>query len=131
MKIAKTVLAAGLLAAGLACGYGSHATTPAAPGAIPNITQLTPNNANAGTTGVMLTVMGTNFASGATINWNGKALVMNAGSTSAQLSAAIPDADLATAGTATVNVQNPGTMGGVYGGGTLPENSNNMTFTIN
>ena len=131
MKIAKTVLLAGLIAVGLACGYSSHSNMPAAPGTMPNITQLVPNNATHGMTGQNLTVMGTNFTSNATINWNGKALTMTPGGTGSQLTAAIPDSDLASQGTASVTVTNPGTPGGIYGGGTLPETSNMMTFTIN
>jgi hypothetical protein len=130
MRIAKTLLLTGLIMAGLACGY-SHSTTPAAPGTMPNIVQLVPDNANHGSTGMSLTVMGTSFATNATINWKGTALKMNAGGTAGQLSAAIPDADLANAGSASITVTNPGTPGGVYGGGTLPETSNSMTFTIN
>jgi hypothetical protein len=130
MKIVQILVTAVLLAAGMACGY-SHSTTPAAPGTMPNITQLVPDNALHGATGVTLTVMGANFTSAATINWNGKALKMNAGASGSQLTAAIPDTDLSNTGTAAVTVTNPGTPGGVYGGGTLPETSNSMTFTIN
>jgi hypothetical protein len=37
---------------------------------------------------------------------------------------------IATAGTVSVTVTNPGTPGGQYGGGTMAETSNIMTFTI-
>jgi hypothetical protein len=50
--------------------------------------------------------------------------------TGSQLTAAVPTAALATAATVPVTVTNPATMGGAYGGGTLAENSNSMSFTI-
>jgi hypothetical protein len=131
MKIAKTVLLAALLAVGLACGYSSHATTPATAGTMPNITALAPNNTNSGGPAFVLTVNGTNFNSNATINWNGAAQATTHVS-GGQMTATIPATDIATAGTtATVTVTNPGTQGGIYGGGTMPETSNSMTFTIN
>jgi hypothetical protein len=97
---------------------------------MPNITALMPSNVNAGTTGNSLMVTGARFNGNATINWNGAALttVFVSGS---QLTANIPDANVATKGSAAVTVTNPGTAGGLYGGGTSPETSNGMTFTIN
>ena len=126
----KTIFLAILLAVGAACGYSSKSTTPPAAGAMPNISALVPNNANAGTTGVVLTVNGTSFNGNATINWQGTALTTTHVSAN-QLMTTVPDADVATAGTAAVTVTNPGTPGGIYGGGTSPETSNSMTFTIN
>jgi len=130
MKTTKTIFLAILLAVGAACGYSSKSTTPPAAGAMPNISALVPNNANAGTTGVVLTVNGTSFNGNATINWQGTALTTTHVSAN-QLMTTVPDADVATAGTAAVTVTNPGTPGGIYGGGTSPETSNSMTFTIN
>jgi hypothetical protein len=75
-------------------------------------------------------VTGTNFNSNATINWNGTALT-TAHVSGTQLTATVPDADTATAGTFQVTVTNPGTPGGQYGGGTAAETSNMMTFTVN
>jgi hypothetical protein len=132
MRIAKTVFLAGLLAVGLACGYSAKSMTPPGAGAMPNIAALVPGSANAGASlganGLMVT--GTSFNSNATVSWNGTALAtvfVNA----TQLTATVPDADIASAGTATITVTNPGTAGGIYGGGTSPETSNSMTFTIN
>ena len=86
----------------------------------PAITSLAPSSASAGDSGFTLTVNGSNFASGATVTWNGSDRVttfVNAG----QLTAAILTSDLAVpAGTATVQVRNPG--------GVL---SNTAMFTIN
>jgi hypothetical protein len=130
MKIAKTVFLAGLLAAGLACGYSSKSSTPAIAGTMPNISELAPDSATSGGHAFTLTVNGTNFASNAQINWNGTAQATMAVSAN-QLTANIPATAIETQGTVTVTVTNPGTSGGQYGGGTLAETSNNMTFTIN
>jgi hypothetical protein len=69
------------------------------------------------------------FNTNATINWNATALTTSRVSAN-QLTVTIPNADLATSGTAAVTVTNPGTSGGIYGGGTMAETSNSMTFTI-
>ncbi len=131
MKTLQIMLLTGLAAFAVACGgYGSHSTTPPTPGTVPNVTALVPNNANAGSTKVVLTVNGTSFNSTATINWKGAAITTTYVSGN-QLMAAIPDSDLATSGTAAVTVTNPGTGMGLYGGGTSAETSNSMTFTIN
>jgi hypothetical protein len=130
MRTAKTVLLAGLLAVGLACGYSKHATTPTAAGTMPNITALSPTSVPAGSTNVVVTVNGTNFNGNAAVNLNGAAQTTTHVSAN-QLMANIPDADVTTAGTVTVSVTNPGTAGGIYGGGTSAETSNSMTFTIN
>lgn len=130
MKIVKTILLTVLLAAGLACGYSSKATTPPAAGTTPTIAELMPDNANSGSSGVVLTINGTNFNSNATINWKGAALTTTFVSAS-QLMTTLPDADLTSSGTAAVTVTNPGSPGGIYGGGTQAEISNSMTFTIN
>jgi hypothetical protein len=132
MKNTRTIILATILAAGLACGYSSKPTTPAAAGTMPNIAALVPNSTTTGNTlganGLMVT--GANFNSNATINWNGTALT-TAFVSGTQLTATIPAANVASAGTAAVTVTNPGTPGGVYGGGTAAETSNSMTFTIN
>jgi len=129
MRIANTIVLTLLLAASLACGYSSK-STPATAGTTPNISGLSPNNVDHGSTGVVLTVNGTNFNTNATINWNGTALTTTY-MTAQQLMTTIPNDDLETSGTAAVTVTNPGTSGGQYGGGTLAETSNSMTFTIN
>jgi IPT/TIG domain len=131
MRTVKTVILAGLLAVGLACGYSKPTTTtlPAA-GTMPNISALAPSSMAAGSPSFVLTVNGTNFNSNAAVNWNGAA--QNTSRVSAnQLTATIPAASITTAGTVTVTVTNPGTSGGIYGGGTSAESSNSMTFTIN
>jgi hypothetical protein len=132
MKRFSTILIAALTAFTLACGYSSKATTPPTAGTTPTIAALAPNSVKAGTTGNSFMVTGTNFNSNAAVNWNGAALATTF--TSASLvTAAVPDADVATTGTASVTVTNPGTAGtGAYGsGGTSAETSSPMTFTIN
>jgi IPT/TIG domain len=130
MKIANTVFLAALLALSLACGYSSKAATPPTAGTTPAIAALSPASMNAGGPAFVLTVNGSNFSGNAAINWNGTAQTttwMGAG----QVVAKIPSAAIATAGMVTVTVTNPGTAGGMYGGGTTAETSNSMTFTVN
>jgi len=131
MKIAKSVFLAALLAAGLACGYSKPATTPPAAGTTPTIAELAPNSMTHGMPAFTLTVNGTNFSGTATIYWNGAAETTTIVAPGTQLMTTIPATDIATPGTATVTVTNPGTAGGIYGGGTSSETSAPMTFTIN
>lgn len=128
MTITKTVFLIALLAVGLGCGYSKHATTPAAMGTTPNISALNPDNANANTS-FELIITGTNFNSNATVNFNGAQTPTAV--TSTQITVTIPDTAVMAAGAVMVTVTNPGTPGGIYGGGTAAETSNSMTFTIN
>lgn len=84
----------------------------------PAAASLTPDHATAGAAGLELAVNGTGFAPGATVLWNGSPRP-TLYSSATQLTAAIPAADLAAAGTAAVAVANPD-------GGT----SNPLTFTV-
>ncbi len=84
----------------------------------PSITSISPNQATVGSPGFLLTVNGADFASGATINFNGTVL-STAFLSSTQLSATVTAAQVATIGTKNVFVQNPG-----------PYNSANATFTV-
>ena len=111
-------------------GYGSSSkVTPPQPAVVPTIAQLAPNSASAGSPGFTLTVNGSSFASNAVVNWGGTKPATTF-VTGKQLTAAIPASAIATAGNVSVTVTNPGTPGGQYGGGTLSETSNSMTFTI-
>ena len=84
----------------------------------PTLTTLSPSSAAAGGPDFTLTVNGSNFASGSVVRWNGAP--RNTTFVSAtRLTAAIPAADIAAAGSASVTVQNPGGAG-----------SNTLTFTI-
>lgn len=130
MRIAKTISLITLLAVGLGCGYSKHSTTPPSMGTTPTVSALAPDNVNHGSQSFVLTVNGTNFNGNAAINWNGAAQTTTF-VTASQLTATIPAASVATAGAVMVSVTNPGIPGGIYGGGTSPETSNSMTFTIN
>jgi uncharacterized protein (TIGR03437 family) len=85
----------------------------------PSITSLSPNSAGVGGAAFTLTVNGSGFLSGSTVQWNGSALAtsyLNASQLAASISANL----IASVGSATVTVVNPG--------GTT---SNSVTFTIN
>jgi hypothetical protein len=86
----------------------------------PTITTLSQTTATAGGGAFTLTVNGTNFVNGATVNFGASTPVTTFVSAT-QLSAAITAAEIATAGTVAVTVTNPS------GGGT----SNSVSFTIN
>lgn len=96
-------------------------TSNPTPNPVPAVTTLAPNNGNAGGAAFTLTVNGSNFASNATVRWNGSNRTTNFVSAT-QLTATITAADIASVGTGTVTVFNP-----APGGGT----SNGTTFTIN
>jgi len=84
-----------------------------------SITLLNPSSATAGGAGFTLTVTGTGYISGSVVNWNGVARATNYISAT-QLNTTIQPSDIASAGTASVTVVNPG-----------PVTSNTATFTIN
>ncbi|MBI5653990.1 MAG: hypothetical protein HZC40_26605 [Chloroflexi bacterium] len=96
-------------------GRPLQVTAPIAPA----ITSLAPSSTTAGGAGFTLTVNGSNFINGAIVYWNGSARATTF-IHSAQLTAAIPSADIASAGSINVSVVNPG-------GAT----SNAQTFTVN
>lgn len=131
MKTVSTMLLGTLILITLACGYSSKSTPPVA-GTVPVIAQLSPSSATAGDPAFTLTVNGTNFGTKAVINWNGtvQSTTFVSGS---QLTMSVPSTAVANSGSVQVTVTNPGTQGtGMYGsGGTLPETSTPMTFTIN
>jgi hypothetical protein len=72
----------------------------------PAISALTPSSAPAGSPDFVLTVSGTGFVAGATVNWNGTSRPTFF-SSATSLSASIPAADVARAGLASVTVRNP------------------------
>jgi uncharacterized protein (TIGR03437 family) len=86
----------------------------------PAITSLNPASATASGAAFTLTVNGIGFVAGSTVRWNGSART-TAFISGTQLTAQIPAADIATAGTANVTISNP-----APGGGT----SNAVSFTI-
>lgn len=84
----------------------------------PVISSLSPASAIAGGAAFTLTVNGTGFVSGDTVNWGGTALTATFVSAT-QLTAAIPASLITTAGSASVTVVSPGSV-----------TSNASTFTI-
>jgi|SRR5579863_8249246 len=129
MKLVSSAALVALICLTLACGY-SHSMTPAGAGTMPTISTLSPTSTTAGHAMFVLTINGTNFNGNAVVNWNGTAQTTTPVS-SAQLTISVPASAVATSGSVQVTVTNPGTPGGQYGGGTMPETSNMMTFTIN
>lgn len=87
---------------------------------VPTVTTTTPTSAAVGGQGFAMTVNGTNFVPGAAVQWNGNNRVTTFVSAT-QLTAQIPASDIATSGTATIRVVNPGPGGGA---------SNTVNFTI-
>lgn len=130
MKLLLLTLALATMTVG--CGYSSssQSKTPPAPGTTPVISGLVPNSASHGGPAFTLEVDGSQFSSQATVNFNNTSYAATWVS-SGKLQAMIPASAITTAGTAKVTVTNPGTMGGLYGGGTLPETSAAMNFTVN
>ena len=72
----------------------------------PTLTSLSVDLATAGGPAATITVIGTHFAPGDQVQWNGAA-VKTTYVSSTKLSAAIPASDLATAGAFTITVANP------------------------
>ena len=87
---------------------------------VPVLTALSPTSATVGDAAFTLTVTGSGFVVGSTVNWNGGARPTTFVSAS-QLTAAIQATDVATGGTAQVTVVTP-----APGGGT----SSAVTFTV-
>jgi hypothetical protein len=87
---------------------------------VPALTSISPNSAATGSLAITLTLTGSNFVPGATVQWNGSNRITTVVD-STRLTAQILTSDLTTAGTATVGVVNP-----APGGGT----SNTLNFTI-
>jgi hypothetical protein len=97
------------------CGYGSNYN--AMNGAVPKITQLTPQNVIASSGAFTLTIEGSGFSSGSTVYWNTIALAPTVDSAT-QLTTAISAAMVANAGAVSIYVH---TAGG---------NSNTMMFNV-
>jgi hypothetical protein len=126
MKLLMMIL---LAATAVGCGYSKPATTPPQPGTMPAIAQLTPASTAAGSGDFPLTVQGTNFNSNAVVKFNGAAMATTFDSTT-EVKATIPAGAVTTTGIAKVTVTNPGTPGGLYGGGTAAATSAPMDFPI-
>jgi hypothetical protein len=87
-------------------GTGSYC--PSSPGITgPTIASLSPSSVAAGSAAFALTVNGSNFASGAVVQWNGSNLTTNF-SNSTQLTATVSASLIASAGTASITVASGG-----------------------
>lgn len=73
----------------------------------PTITSLSPGSALPGGPGFALIVTGTNFLSGATVEWNGTPLASIFQGSPTDLSAVVPASLIANSGTASITVANP------------------------
>lgn len=97
--------------------YGSAIT-----GALPSITSTSPASAIAGGKAFPLTVNGSGFLPGATVNWNGSGRTTTFVN-STQLAASITSADIVSAETANIAVVNPPPGGGTSIPFSFPINS--------
>ncbi len=88
----------------------------------PTITTLSPNNAIAGGASFVLTITGTNFVAGATVNFGTNPALTPTTNTGVQIVVTVPAADIAVGGLIPVTVTNPAPGGG---------DSAPATFTIN
>lgn len=79
---------------------------------LPTIASLLPVNATAGTAAITLSVTGGNFLPCSVVQWNGNNLATTFISTTQQLTAAIPAANILSVGTAQITVFNPTAGGG-------------------
>jgi hypothetical protein len=127
MKLPLVLLLATAL---VGCSYGNKSNMPPQPGTVPTISNLNPPNVVANSGQFSLVVTGTNFNSNAVVNFNGMAMTTTPGGATT-LTATIPNSAIATSGNVPVTVTNPGTVGGIYGGGTSPATSMATTFMIN
>ena len=126
MKLLMVIL---LAATGVGCGYSSHATTPQQPGTMPAIATLVPPSTAMGSSTFTLEVDGNNFKSNAVVKFNGATMTTTfVGAT--VVKATIPASAVMNPATVPVTVTNPGTPGGLYGGGTAAAVSTPMNFTI-
>jgi hypothetical protein len=82
---------------------------------VPQIASILPASAGVGSGAFTLTVTGSGFLAGSLVQWNGASRTTTYISAT-QLTAAITNADLSAAGTATVTVANPAPGGGASAG---------------
>ncbi len=102
----------------LGCGGGGSAGPP--PNLVPTIAALSPNSSQQGGPALTLSVVGSNFISGSSVQWNAISLPTTV-VTGSLLTANVPASAVAAAGPDVVTVVNP-----APGGGT----SNSMNFAV-
>ncbi len=108
-------------------GGTSGAQTFSANNPSPTVSSLNPTNVNAGTGALTLTVNGSNFVSGATVNWAGSARTTTYVS-GTKLTASLTSSDVASAGSFSVTVTNPTPGGGTSSAATFTVNSAGPTY---
>lgn len=118
--LAVTVLLAASCGGGMSGATEGNSSPPPPPPDIPSLSTIAPTGAIAGSMAVGLTLLGSNFESGASVLWNGTPLSSSRVSAT-EMTATVPMGDLISAGTAQVTVVNPSP-----GGGTSP----GQVFTI-
>lgn len=96
----------------LACGLAISSVAAANSNPVPFLNPLVPDATVPGGPAFTLTVTGTGFVNGSTVNWNGSPRTTSFVSSS-KLTAAILASDVTESGTATVTVVSPGPGGGV------------------
>jgi Glycosyltransferase WbsX len=102
------------------CGGGSGVSTGPPPNPTPTIAALSPNSSDQGGPAFTLSVVGSNFISGSSLQWNGSSLPTTFVS-GALLTAAVPASAVAGAGPDSVTVVNPAPGGGA---------SNSLNFAV-
>lgn len=127
MKTLNTILLGVLIAAAVACGYSKPNNVGTGGSSMPAIATLNPSSTTHGDPAFTLTVNGSNFATNASVNWNGTAQT-TAYVNNGQVTISVPAAAVTNAGTIQITVTNPAT-GGLYGN--PAQTSNTMMFTIN
>jgi hypothetical protein len=121
-----------LVVCGLASACSDYNTNLSIQTSSSVLTFVSPSSATVGSQGFTITANGSGFVTGAVILWNGTALTTTLVS-AAQLTAPVPASDLATAGTAQVSVQIPGSAQSAtqnVNNTTTTEISNAVLFTI-
>jgi surface antigen len=107
---------------------------------VPTIQLLSPNSAQTGSPAFTLTVNGSTFDQGSVVYWNGMSVpttpVVSSGGLTTALQAQVPASDVASPGTATVTVFNPGPGGGTSAGvsftiGPQPTTSKGVDYASN
>src|SRR5467141_1960242 len=130
-------LIASLVVLGLVGGCSQFNTNLTTQTSSSTLTFLSPQAANAGDSGFTITANGAGFVTGAIILWNvgpNQVQLTTTFVSSTQLTAPVPNSDLAAAGNVQVAVQIPGSaVSGASGttATTTTEVSNLVNFTIN
>ncbi len=102
------------------CGSGSSTLPPPPANPVPSIAAVSPNSSEVGGPAFTLSVVGSNFISGSTVQWNGSSLPTTFVGGDL-LTATIPASSLVAAGPDSVIVVNPGPGGGA---------SNSLNVTV-